>query len=115
MTENDSTNSENKKRFTIAYNENIEMVQYIDNEKEEPNRWAIWNARETAQKLNALHEENRELFQIIQNQSLIIQELHTKLMEYQLGKNPVIKLTKKDLEQCDKALSYYTHQKVKNE
>lgn len=50
-----------EKRFTIIYNENAKMMQYVDNQKEEPNRWAIWNASETAQKLNELHEENIEL------------------------------------------------------
>ena len=50
-----------KKRFTIIYNEHVEMMQYVDNQKEEPNRWAIWNANETAQKLNNLSDENEQL------------------------------------------------------
>lgn len=50
-----------EKRFTIIYNEHIEMMQYVDNQKEEPNRWAIWNANETAQKLNNLSDENEQL------------------------------------------------------
>ena len=45
------------KRFTVVYNEQCKMMQYIDNQKEEPNRWAIWNARETAQKMNELYED----------------------------------------------------------
>ena len=50
-----------EKRFTIIYNEQSKMMQYVDNYKEEPNKWAIWNANETAQKLNKLYDENEEL------------------------------------------------------
>ena len=52
-----------EKRFTIIYNEHSKMMQYVDNCKEEPNRWAIWNASETAQKLNELNNENEQLKQ----------------------------------------------------
>lgn len=48
-------------RFTIIYNEHCEMMQYVDTQKEEPNRWAIWNANETAQKLNQLNNKNEQL------------------------------------------------------
>ena len=50
-----------EKRFTIIYNEDSKMIQYVDNQKEEPNRWAICNVRETAQKLNQLNDENEQL------------------------------------------------------
>ena len=50
-----------KKRFTVIYNEHCEMMQYVDNQKEEPNKWAIWNARETARKLNDLNDKNEQL------------------------------------------------------
>ena len=49
------------KRFTIIYNEHCQMMQYVDNQKEEPNRWAIWNVSETTMKLNELAEENERL------------------------------------------------------
>lgn len=50
-----------EKRFTIIYNEQSKMMQYVDNYKEEPNKWAIWNASETAQELNKLNDENEQL------------------------------------------------------
>lgn len=50
-----------EKRFTVIYNEQSIMMQYVDNCKEEPNAWAVWNTRETAQKLNELSEENKQL------------------------------------------------------
>ena len=50
-----------EKRFTVIYDEHSKMNQYVDNQKEEPNRWAIWNASETAQKLNKLNDENEQL------------------------------------------------------
>ena len=56
-----------EKRFTSIYNEKAEMMQYVDNQKEEPNRWAIWNATETTMKLNELAEENEQLKQQIDN------------------------------------------------
>ena len=54
-----------EKRFTIIYNEHTEMMQYVDNQKEEPNRWAICNASETVQKLNNLSDENEELKKVL--------------------------------------------------
>lgn len=64
--------------------------------------------------LNGLHKENEQLkkdgemlCQCIENQSIIIQGLHSELMKYQL-KEPII-LTKEDLELMGKAISYYTH------
>lgn len=64
--------------------------------------------------LNNLSNKNEELkkdvdklIHLLENQSIIIQELHSELMRYQL-KEPII-LTKKDLELMDKAVSYYTH------
>ena len=50
-----------EKRFTIIYNEHSKMMQYVDNQKKEPNRWATWNVSETAQKLNKLNNENKQL------------------------------------------------------
>lgn len=57
--------------------------------------------------LNNFHEDNNALIKIIENQSYIIQQLHTKLIEYEL-KEP-IKLTVEDIELMGKAISYYTH------
>lgn len=49
------------KRFTSMYNEQSDMIQYVDTLKEEPNKWSICNVSETLQKLNELHEENQDL------------------------------------------------------
>ena len=57
--------------------------------------------------LNQLNEDNNALIKMIENQSYIIQQLHTKLIEYEL-KEP-IKLTVEDIELMGKAISYYTH------
>lgn len=72
------------------------------------------NARKICNELNALAEENKQLKQdntslmhLLENQSIIIQELHSKLLEHQV-KEPII-LTKEDLELMGKAISYYTH------
>ena len=43
------------------YNEQSDMIQYVDTLKEEPNKWSICNVSETLKKLNELHEENRLL------------------------------------------------------
>lgn len=54
-----------------------------------------------------LKQDNNALIHLLENQSMIIEELHSKLLEYQV-KEPIA-LTKKDLELMDKAISYYTH------
>ena len=54
-----------------------------------------------------LKQDNNALIHLLENQSMIIEELHSKLLEYQV-KEPIT-LTKKDLELMDKAISYYTH------
>ena len=74
------------KRFTIVYDEQSKMMQYVDNCKEEPNRWAIWNASETAQKLNELNNENEQLKQFQDTVFVLLNEMietanHQKLKE----------------------------------
>lgn len=54
-----------------------------------------------------LKQDNNALIHLLENQSMIIQELHSKLLEYQV-KEPIT-LTKEDLELMGKAVSYYTH------
>ena len=54
-----------------------------------------------------LEQDNNALMHLLENQSIIIQELYSKLLEYQV-KEPIA-LTKEDLELMDKAASYYTH------
>lgn len=64
--------------------------------------------------LNDLSDENEQLKQdrnalihLLENQSMIIEELHSKLLEYQV-KEPIV-LTKEDLNLMGKAIGYYTH------
>ena len=45
-----------EKRYSTEFNEKSEMMQYVDNYRGEPNRWAIWNHGETVNLLNKQHE-----------------------------------------------------------
>ena len=57
-----------------------------------------------------LKKDTTDLMMVLKNQSIIIQELYSKLLEYEL-KEPKesIVLTKEGLEIMGKAISYYTH------
>lgn len=57
---------------------------------------------------NYFKGKNEILKNILENQSLIIQELGAKLLEYETEEP--ITLTKEDLEVMGKALSYYIHE-----
>ena len=59
-----------------------------------------------------LKSDNEWLLKCIENQSVIIHELDNTIMAYNMEHKITIKLTEKDLKTLDKALSYYTHQKV---
>ena len=102
-----------EKRFTYEYDEyngnlfdnKMNTFYHIEDSDE--------NIKILCDRLNWLVEENEQLkqdntglMQLLKNQSIIIQELHSKLLEYQL-KEP-INLTKEDLEIMGKAISYYT-------
>lgn len=74
----------------------------------------LYSDNEVANLLNTIYDENEQLKQdnaglmkLLENRSIIIQKLHSKLLEFEL-KEPII-LTKEDLELMDKAISYYTH------
>lgn len=56
--------------------------------------------------------DNKWLLKCIENQSILIQELDSIIMAHNMEHKITIKLTKKDLKTLDKALSYYTHEKV---
>ena len=60
-----------QKRFTSVYNEQSDMIQYVDILKEEPNKWSICNVSGTLQKLNALHEENEQLKKELDKMELV--------------------------------------------
>ena len=54
-----------------------------------------------------LKQDRNALIHLLENQSMIIEELHSILLTYQL-KEPIV-LTKEDLNLMGKAISYYTH------
>ena len=79
----------------------------------------LYSDNEVADLLNTVYEENEQLksdnewlLKCIENQSVIIHELDNTIMAYNMEHKITIKLTEKDLKTLDKALSYYTHQKV---
>ena len=79
----------------------------------------LYSDNEIADVLNTVYEENERLksdnewlLKCIGNQSAIIHELDNTIMAYNMEHKITIKLTEKDLKTLDKALSYYTHQKV---
>ena len=57
-----------------------------------------------------LKKANNDLIHLLENQSIIIQELHSKILEFEL-QEPIV-LTKEDLEIMGKAISYYTHEVI---
>jgi hypothetical protein len=98
-----------EKRFKLRniLDKNIQYEEISDN-----GEWITHG--EIVNLLNSLSDENEQLKQdndnlihLLENQSMIIQELHSKLMYYQL-KDPIV-LTKEDLEIMGKAISYYSH------
>lgn len=114
-----------EKRFTIkemqTWNKRYRLdkedtTKVIDTTMEDAEFWTVHKneAYNLCNELNRLEEENEQLKQdndnlihLLENQSIIIQELHSKLMNYQL-KEPIV-LTKEDLEVMGKAISYYSH------
>ena len=102
-----------KKRFEFReINCTAIVPRAYDNKKQQ-----YANLFECISWLNDLHKENEQLKQdntnlmkLLENQSIIIQKLHSKILEFELKepKEPIV-LTKKDLELMDKVVSYYTH------
>ena len=56
-----------------------------------------------------LKQDRNALIHLLENQSMIIEELHSKLLECQV-KEPIV-LTKEDLNLMGKAIGYYTHRR----
>ena len=103
------------KRLNELNEENEQLKFQLQNTSDQRDEFHR-GARENANRVGKLEKENEQLKQdnnalihLLENQSIIIQELHSKLLEYQL-KEPIV-LTKEDLELMGKALSYYTHRK----
>ena len=99
MTEKRFEVGTSEKQDTIFDNEGSDDYYHLGNDTRD--------VKALCKLLNGLHEENQQLIQLLKNQSVIIQELHSKLLEYQL-KEPII-LTREYLETMDGAISYYTH------
>lgn len=84
------------------HEENIELHIQNDFLKDENQ-----HMRDLVNENEQLKQDNASLMKLLENQSIIIQKLHSKILEFEL-KEPIV-LTKADLELMDKAISYYTH------
>lgn len=94
-------------------NENEQLKTQLQNTSDQRNEFHR-AARENANRAGKLENENEwlkrdnnALIHLLENQAMIIEELHSKLLEYQI-KEPIV-LTKEDLNLMGKAISYYTH------
>ena len=109
-------------RLNELHEENQSSKEFIEQLQEElvlfkkagANMGIDLNAQITAlkQENEQLKKDNEWLLQCVKNQSVIIQELDSVIMAYNMEHKIIIKLTEKDLRTLDKASSYYTHQKV---
>lgn len=107
-----------EKRFTEDNESDIIEFDWNTNEYIQDFMWAdgkSWDRicnrlNELFDEVEQLKQDNTDLMMVLKNQSIIIQELYSKLLEYEL-KEPKesIVLTKEDLEIMGKAISYYTH------
>ena len=98
-----------KKRFTtrIFNEETYPTTEFLDNDKMMNDNEIVTLLNEQHEIIQQLQKNNNALIRFLENQSIIIQKLHSKLLEYQL-KEPIV-LTKEDLEIMGKAISYYSH------
>ena len=71
------------KRFTSMYNEQSDMIQYVDTLKEEPNKWSICNVSETLKKLNELDEDFNDALNTISKIQEENQALQSSNLEYE--------------------------------
>ena len=107
-----------EKRFLIDNESDIIEFDDDTNEYIQDFMWAdgkSWDRicnrlNELFDEVEQLKQDNIDLIMVLKNQSFIIQELHSKLLEYELKeRKESIVLTKEDLEIMGKAISYYTH------
>ena len=86
----------NEQHETIQrLNQNVDELLFVNVEKE------------LLEENEQLKQDRNALIHLLENQSMIIEELHSKLLEYQV-KEPIV-LTKEDLNLMGKAIGYYTH------
>ena len=83
------------KRFTSMYNEQSDMIQYVDTLKEEPNKWSICNVSETLKKLNELHEEIEYLKPLANENTQYIDDMEDDIITF---KQKIKKLEKENEE-----------------
>lgn len=111
--EHELTGDECRDLLNKLLDENVMLKFQLQNTSAQRNEFHR-GARENANRVGKLEKENEQLKQdnaslikLLENQSIIIQKLHSKILEFEL-KEPIV-LTKEDLELMDKAISYYTH------
>ena len=80
------------------YNEQSDMIQYVDTLKEEPNKWSICNVSETLKKLNELDEDFDDALNTISK----IQEENHALQEEIKDYNDVLARLEEQNEQLKK-------------
>ena len=102
--------SDQRDEFHRGARENANRVGKLEKENEQLQHDAtilILSNQDYRKENEQLKEDNNALIHLLENQSMIIQELHSKLLEYQI-QEPIV-LTKEDLKLMGKAISYYTH------
>ena len=111
--EHELTGDECRDLLNKLLDENVMLKFQLQNTSAQRNEFHR-GARENANRVGKLEKENEQLKQdnaslikLLENQSIIIQKLHSKILEFEL-KEPIVS-TKEDLELMDKAISYYTH------
>ena len=81
------------KRFTSMYNEQSDMIQYVDTLKEEPNKWSICNVSGTLKILNGLHEEIEYLKPLANENTQYIDDMEDDIITF---KQKIKKLEKEN-------------------
>ena len=102
--------SDQRDEFHRGARENANRVGKLEKENEQLRHDAtilILSNQDYRKENEQLKQDNNALIHLLENQSMIIQELHSKLLEYQI-QEPIV-LTKEDLKLMGKAISYYTH------
>lgn len=94
------------------YNENIFHIYFQELDSAIALKGALNNVTD---EMNDLHEDNEGLWRIVENQSVIINELLEALYQHTSKEYNTITLTVEDLKTLDKALSYYTHTRIEED
>ena len=87
------------KRFTSMYNEQCDMIQYVDTLKEEPNKWSICNVSGTLKKLNELDEDFDDALNTISKIQEENQTLQSRINDYDVALKTLQDLTERKLKE----------------